>query len=247
MRQASSYHAFQAALRGRLWRTLRMQAKFAWAKSIDTNSSAIYADFAARMPAVFSSRQNRGPSDFDLKYSGALNFSYQIPSPQAGRLRYAAGGWEIHGMLQAQTGYPFSPLVGFDQARLRESALPSQRPNLAAAPGARIIMGDPQRYFDPAAFGLPLAGFYGSLGRNALRGPGLAVLNLAAHKNFRVNERGQLGFRAEMFNLTNHPNFQAPSDLLLFNSTGQRIGTAGRITATTTSARQIQLALRFSF
>jgi hypothetical protein len=137
--------------------------------------------------------------------------------------------------------------VGFDQARLRESSLPSQRPNLAAAPGPRVLLGDPQKYFDAAAFALPPAGFYGSLGRNALRAPGLAVANLAVHKNFRVSERSQLGFRAEMFNLTNHPNFQAPSDLLLFNSSGQRIGTAGRITATTTTARQIQLALRWSF
>jgi hypothetical protein len=56
-----------------------------------------------------------------------------------------------------------------------------------------------------------------------------------------------LQFRAEVFNLANHPNLQAPSDLSLFNSSGQRLGTAGRITATATPARQVQVALRWSF
>jgi hypothetical protein len=108
------------------------------------------------------------------------------------------------------------------------------------------ILGGADRYFDPTAFALPAAGFYGDLGRNTLIGPGLASTDLSVGKRFRVGGRVDLQFRAELFNAFNRRNLAIPSQRTVFTSTGA-VGSAGRITATTTSARQLQFGLRMGF
>ena len=95
--------------------------------------------------------------------------------------------------------------------------------------------------------GLPEAGFYGTLGRNTLQGPGLAVANLSIHKTLWNRENVSLKLRTEVFNPANRPNFQVPADLFLFDSTGRRVGSAGRIAETATGSRQLQVALRLEF
>jgi len=247
----SNYHALQAVL-SRSWRQgVRYQVKYTFGKAIDTVSNVIRNDYSNfnNVPTMFNYRLNRGPSDFDVNHVLAANFSWALPSAAGGAAGWLTRGWEMHVMAQAQSGPPFSPSVGFDRARLSGGG-PSdlqQRPVLTAAPGQRLILGDPARWFDPAAFALPPAGMYGNLGRNSLRGPGLAALDLAAHKILWKRENQSLRLRAEVFNLTNHPNFQIPSALTIFDSSLNRVGAAGQITATTTSSRQIQLALRYEF
>jgi hypothetical protein len=108
-------------------------------------------------------------------------------------------------------------------------------------------LGGPERYFDPSAFALPPPGFYGNLGRGALTGPGLVALDLAIHKVLWQCEGKDLRLRLEFFNVLNHPNFQIPSGLRLFNSGLQRLGSAGRITATSVVSRQIQIAVKWVF
>jgi hypothetical protein len=152
-------------------------------------------------------------------------------------------------VLQVQAGPPFNPTVGFDRARLGGGGPTdlSQRPMYAGAEGANVILGDPQRWFDPSFFELPPEGMYGNLGRNVLSAPGLAAMDLALHKTLWKTERQSVRLRVEAFNLTNHPNFQMPSSLGLFTSSLGRVGSAGRITETTTTSRQIQLALKWMF
>jgi hypothetical protein len=245
----SFYHALLASIE-RKWRgRFRFQAKYAFSKSIDETSNTIVRDFlnSDRMPMIFNYRQNRGLSDFDLRHSLAANFSCQLPGAPgtAGKI---LGNWELHGLAQAQTGPPFAPFIGFDRARLNPgSEDPGERPDWTGAPGARVILGEPERYFDPFAFSLPPAGMYGNLGRNTLPGPGLVNLDLALHKILWQTDRHSARLRLEFFNLANHPNFQIPSGQDLFNSDLQRVGSAGRITATTTAARQIQMALKWMF
>lgn len=152
-------------------------------------------------------------------------------------------------MVQAMSGTPFAPRVGFDRARLRPGFGDSgQRPDLVPGRSAGdIVLGDPSRYFDATAFSLPAAGYLGDLGRGTLRGPGVFTLDLALHKILFSSEHQSLTLRGEAFNLTNHPNFQVPSGRALFTSSGGRIGSAGRITSTSTTSRQVQLALRWEF
>jgi hypothetical protein len=109
------------------------------------------------------------------------------------------------------------------------------------------VLGDPARYFDPLAFGLPEAGFLGNLGRGTLAGPGLFALDASLHKVLWRTERHSVRLRLEMFNATNHPSFKPPSGLALFDSSLGRLGAAGRITETSTTSRQVQLALKWVF
>ena len=104
----------------------------------------------------------------------------------------------------------------------------------------------PDRYYDTSAIALPAAGFFGNLGRNTLIGPGLAMLDMSVNKRFQITERVTLQFRTEMFNSLNHPNFAIPSARTVFTSTGP-VGSAGRITSTLTSARQLQLGMKLVF
>ncbi len=238
----SYYHSLHASFERRWRRGFRAEARYSWGKSIDTTSTSLRKDFenSDNIPMVFNYRQNRGRSDFDLRHAASANFSYEL-SP-------AVAGLELHGLLRWQTGPPFNPFVGFDRARL----LPmrgdlGQRPDYVAQPGLRVILGDPARYFNPAAFAVPAAGTYGNLGRGTLTGPGLFNLDLAIHKTLWRRERESLKLRVEGFNLTNRPNFQIPLELSLYNSRLEPVNSAGRITSTTTTSRQIQLGLRFVF
>ena len=246
-----SYHALQAGLSRRWARGVAFQAKYAWGKSLDNASSAIISDFVnvSGVPTMFNYRANRGPSDFDLRHVFAMSFSWAVPGVGRQAAVRLLRGWEIHLTAQAQSGPPFNPTVGFDRARLsgaRGTDL-NQRPDLVWPIPEKLILGDPQRWFDPRAFALPPAGRHGNLGRNSLEGPGLATVDAALHKVLWGTERQSVRFRVEAFNITNRTNFQVPSARTLFDSSLNRIGSAGQITATTTTSRQIQLALRYEF
>jgi hypothetical protein len=107
-----------------------------------------------------------------------------------------------------------------------------------------VILGKPSQWFDPNAFLAPPpgSGFYGDLGRDTLIGPGLATWDFSAFKTTRIYERMSLQLRAEIFNLTNRANFNTPN-LITFTPSGVS-GTAGAITSTSTTARQVQFGLK---
>jgi len=245
----SFYNAFHAELQRRLGDRWNFQVKYTWSKTIDESSSATFRDFVGSdlVPTMFDYRQNRGLSDFDVRHLVAANFSLRLPDWDSRITGRFLSGWEMHGLMQMQTGYPFSPTVGFDRAGInpRSDDL-GQRPDLIVT-GTDLILGGTEKYFNDEAFALPEAGKYGNLGRNALTGPGLVTVDLALHKIIWSNERHSVRLRIEAFNVPNHPNFEIPSGLPLFNSSLQRLGTAGQITSTSTTSRQIQLALKWTF
>ena len=112
-------------------------------------------------------------------------------------------------------------------------------------------LGTPDRWYDPCAFSLPSAGTYGNLGRNTLNGPGTDKTSFAVVKNTALTERMKLQFRAEFFNLFNHPQFNVPN-LLVFSSSGAYAATAGRITLTDGTVtglggRNIQFGMKLTF
>ena len=106
------------------------------------------------------------------------------------------------------------------------------------------IVGSPDNWFNSNAFALPPAGEYGTVGRNVLRGPDLKLVDMSIFKNTMVGKQN-IQFRLEIFNLFNRANFASPlTNRTLFNATGAAIPTAGLITSTSTTARQMQLALK---
>lgn len=108
----------------------------------------------------------------------------------------------------------------------------------------RVILGKPDQWFDPGAFPPPPpnSGFWGDLGRDTLAGPGLGTWDFSAIKDTIIRESLEFQFRAELFNLLNRANFNTPN-LIVFTPTGVS-GTAGAITSTSTTSRQVQFALK---
>jgi hypothetical protein len=227
-----------------------VRANYTFSKTIDENSSDVFSDFnqSDRLPTPLNFRQNRGPSDFSLQHVFSANFSYSTPSLGNGAASGIFGRWEIYGIAQLGSGFPFAPEIGFDRAQLGEGLSDrGQRPDFIGAPGDELILGDPSRWFNPFLFALPPEGFYGNLGRGALRGPGQVSLDVALQKRIWVKEPHAISLRAEFFNVANHPNFRLPAELELFSSGGEVLSSAGRITATSSTSRQIQLSLRWQF
>ena len=108
-----------------------------------------------------------------------------------------------------------------------------------------MIEGGPNEYFNPAAFVQPASGAYGNVGRNILQGPGLAELDLSAAKKFYLSERFNLQFRAELFNLLNRANFNTPNPVVFAAAAPATASpTAGVITSTSTTSRQVQFGLK---
>ena len=113
------------------------------------------------------------------------------------------------------------------------------------APGREV--GTPDLFFDPCAFQLQEAGFFGNLGRNTVIGPKLRSFDFALAKNTVISEGKSLEFRWEVFNLFNRANFNLPDNIGFRAASGVASGNAGRITDTSTSSRQMQFGLKLSF
>jgi len=247
----SFYNALHTELQhtalGSRW---NMQVRYSWAKSIDETSSTVFQEFlnSDLFPTMLNYRQNRGLSDFDVRHLFSANVLVTLPELKSHRYSWLLGDWRLQSTVQIQSGQPFSPWVGFDRARLKPGPFElGQRPNFTATAGSPAILGGVDQYFDALAFSLPEAGYYGDLGRNVFIGPGLFVLNVGIQKKVWSTESAGVHVRVEAFNATNHPNFQIPSNLDLFNSSLARLGNAGRITETSTEARQIQLGFKLLF
>jgi hypothetical protein len=106
------------------------------------------------------------------------------------------------------------------------------------------VLGGANKYFDPNAFLQPLPGTYGNAGRNILEGPKLIETDVSLTKKFAFTERLNLQFRSEVFNLFNHTNLNTPNPVVYAAATGGPSPTAGVITSTSTTSRQIQLGLK---
>jgi hypothetical protein len=124
-----------------------------------------------------------------------------------------------------------------------------ERPNVGPGGSNNPILGDPKHWYDASAFVLQPAGTIGNLGRNTLIGPKLVNCDFSLFKQFALGETKALHFRAEMFNIFNHPNFGVPNQAnrTALLSTGMANPSAGAILSTVTTSRQIQFGLKLTF
>jgi hypothetical protein len=210
----SNYNALQANVTRRLHRGLQLTASYTRAHSLDDASNptgtSINSSFTGSNPYDF--RAEYASSDFDIRHNFTAAFSYDLPK-----------GWSLNGIFIAQTGQPFTPLIGMDNAgNGDQNAAENQRPNLV--PGQPLYIASaapPFRVANPAAFAIPAAGTYGDAGRNILRSSGLQQLDVSLLKTIRLHERLSAQFRAEFFNVYNHANFASPA------ASGNNLLTAG--------------------
>jgi outer membrane receptor protein involved in Fe transport len=248
----SRYNGLILSASRRFSQGLMLQAAYTLGKSIDEGSQAVgSADFenGAQPRYGFDRKDNEGPSDFDVRHNFVFNYSYELPLAEGatGALAGLAHGWQFAGIVTLRSGVPFTPFLGFDRARaLPRSGGAGQRPNWADGRNPdNTIQGGPTQYFDPTAFTLPDAGFFGNVRRNELTGPGFATWDMSINKNFTLGGSRRLQLRFEVFNVLNRANFGLP-DSTVFDSTGLVEG-AGEITGTVSDARQMQIGIKFEF
>jgi hypothetical protein len=107
-----------------------------------------------------------------------------------------------------------------------------------------VVTGGVNQYFNPNAFAVPITGTYGNVGRDVLPGPGLGTLDFSILKNTPITERTRLQFRAEFFNVLNRANFSTPNSVIFASGSLSPVSTAGVISATSTTSRQIQFGMK---
>jgi hypothetical protein len=240
----SSYHALQLALNQRLLHGLTLDLYYAYARSMSyygadsSNSGDATAQDANNIAGSY------GPKISDLRHSETLVVSYALPGPgfvaNSSVGRGLLSGWNIQGIQSERSGLPLNILAGVDEAGIRTAGY--QRPDLVPGVTQYIENWSTRRWLNPSAFDnkTPAAQLrYGNLGFNALRGPSRFSLDIALHKTFFVHEKQTLTFRAEAFNLFNHPIFNLPVSRVSSPTFGF-ITSAG-------DGRNVQLALKYRF
>jgi hypothetical protein len=250
----SLYNALTVELRKRFSQGLSFKANYTWSRAEDVDSTVgAILNCATTLVNSENPKSDWAVSCFNITNRFSLTGSYELPigngkallSNSGSVVDRILGGWQVNVIVGAQSGLPFNPQLGFNQSRNGSTAnadRPSRNPSFSGSP----YLNKPNKWFDANAFILPLLGTYGNVARNALIGPGLATVDFSLLKNIRVSERTNLQFRAESFNLMNRANFGAPSTLVL-NTDGSARSTAGKITNTTTTSRQLQFGLKLIF
>jgi Carboxypeptidase regulatory-like domain/TonB-dependent Receptor Plug Domain len=249
---SSRYDSLQLYLTRNVSRTVQFQAAYTYSKCIDYGSISYGLEASNSDQQAQSDPYNlavdKGPCDFDIKHNFTGSATYSVPL-QGNRV---IEGWQISTIISVHSGSPFSVQDGFDQVGLNDPAgQPGERPDLVPGRSSNPILGLVNEWYDPSAFALQGAGFLGDLGRNTLVGPKFADFDLSLAKITRIKENMSVEFRAEGFNLLNHPTFGLPGQALFSgidqNGNGIPSPTAGQITSTVGTARELQFALKFRF
>ncbi len=256
----SHYNSLQLSIAHRFSGGLYWQSAYTWAKSIDDVSTATVA-FDTRFNDQTNARASRGLSDFDRRHRFVTSAVYELPffAHANGLKRGALGGWEASGVLIWQSGLPFTPIDS-----LGGSAYSLSSPNLATpmfaagfscgnAPTAGSTEARLGHWVNPSAYVpdpvVPLANgapgdatAYGNAPRNCVIGPPQSNVDFTLGKTFKVAESQNLRFRADFFNLFNHPSFANPSATDI-----ESPSSFSQITSVVGTPRLIQFSLKYSF
>lgn len=249
----SAYNSLQLSAQKRFSQRYQLQAAYTLSKTMDNLQAQLNADVnnSSVYPQDPYDRDiDWARSDFDVRHLFSANFVWDLPGRSDSAL---VGGWQFNGIVTLRSGVPFTPRLGGTNWSRSGNTSGEDRPNLK--PGVNpdtLILGDPSRYFDTSAFLLPERGTFGNAGRNILTGPNYAMTNVSLVKNTRLGvlgSGGQLQLRLEVFNVLNRPNFATPDRVVFAAQTATEapLATAGRITRTITSARQVQLGVKLLF
>lgn len=251
------YNALEVDVRRNLARGLQFRGNYTFSKNLDDGSAwntSVSGNTPAFVEFPLQPLRDWGPSATDVRHLASVNATWELPvgsqhrflagGPKA--VQTVIGGWSASGILSTQTGFPFSPQLGYNptgNGDTRNPVRPSWNPAFRGSLYQRTV----GEYFNPNAFIAPATGTFGNVGRDSLTGPGLTGLDLSMRKNTEITERLHLQFRAEFFNILNHSNFLTPNEVVYTSATSGISPTAGLITATSTTSRQIQFGAKLQF
>lgn len=246
----SNYNALTARIEKRFSHGYYFQAHYTWSKGMGLTSSecGTGTDACFGQQNFWDRNADYGPLSYDVTQRAVLTGIYELPfgrgkqfgSQMAPALDKVLGGWQLNGIYQIQSGFPFS-IGAVDVSGTSSSSFP--RADLVGNPHA-VDPVDSSRVFNRYAFAQPATGTFGNSGRNILRGADLNNLDLSLFKNTHLSERFNLQFRAELFNALNH------TELGPFPGTGFSLDPGvsfGAYTGIQHEARIIQLALKLIF
>ncbi len=251
----TSYNALETEVTHRLSQGLQFRASYTWSKNLDINSALTGAQASNQSQMVMDRddlRRDWGPSALNPANQGSISARYELPfgqgkhwlSSTSGIESKLIDGWQLNGIATFLSGFPFTPVIGSNRSGDGDTRNPD-RPSPNPGFSGPILLDTPTRWFNPNAFALPAVGTYGTLGRGAFTGPGLADVDLSLFKDTRVSERTSLEFRAEFFNALNHVNFGPPNPTVF--ASGGFNASVGTITTLATNPRQIQFGLKLIF
>jgi hypothetical protein len=235
----------------------QFRGNYTYSKNLDDGSAwntSVSGNTPAFVEFPLNPKLDWGPAATDVRQAVSFNGSYDLPF---GRKRHylnhatlpvdlVAGGWTASAIVSAQTGFPFTPQLGYNptgNGDTRNPVRPNWNPNFSG----NLYQRTPGQYFNPAAFLPPATGTYGNVSRDSLTGPRLSQLDFSAVRNAHPTERLGIQFRAEFFNILNHTNFLTPNEVVYTSATSGISPTAGVVTATSTTSRQIQFGAKVQF
>lgn len=241
----SIYNALQVKLEKKFSSGLGILASYSVSKSIDDASiNSGVGGTGSGVEDVTRIYLERAVSDLNVPQRLTVGYVYTLPfgagsrflSSAKGPVQQLLGGWQIGGIITLQSGMPFTVLTGRDTANNGDSS--AQRPNRIAS--GNLANPTLSHWFDTAAFVVNAPYTFGNSGRNILYGPGMAQWDCSAMKYFPIREGMKIQFRAEFFNVLNHPNFANPVGTLT-------AGNFGAVTAMSVNPRTGQVALKLTF
>ncbi|MBZ5701397.1 MAG: TonB-dependent receptor [Acidobacteriia bacterium] len=276
----STYNSLQVSWKINDWHGLNSTVSYNWSHSLDDASDGEdYVPNAAQPnDSMAPIRMNRGNSNFDVRNHFTWNFLYTFPN-RKGSWSRLTDGWGVNGIVTLQSGQPFHLNYNF-QDDFDGSGGGFGRPDVVGT--ITYNRNDPRNFLDLTAFAIPCSypggvgdgtastctpgtRHFGNLGRNSLRGPDFRQFDFSIFKDTQITERVKVQFRAEAYNLFNHPNFANPYlPTFIADAAPNGIGTNGRslgslgLAATgdvgigypflgSGGPRGIQLAVRFTF
>jgi hypothetical protein len=266
---SSWYNALGFTVRKRFSGGYSLQGAYTYGKSIDESSSTGGVDTGGTQNglthAPFDISLDKGLSGFDVRNRLVVNGSLDLPFGRGrtfgnswnGAVDAILGGWSINGIFTAADGNKATAtLLNLNISRSQPTSRSNivDRPNLIAGGDNNPVLSDgrdPNNYFDVDQWEVGPAGYLGNTGRNTITNPGILTLDFSLFKNISFGEGRFVQFRAEFFNIANRANFEQVGtffggNVWLFTSSGKFPG-ASRITNTTVTNRQIQLALKINF
>jgi hypothetical protein len=211
-RTHSTYHSLQTTLNRRFKDGLLLKGAYTWSRAIDQAPYSDWTEFLWNAPSVFY--RNRAQASHNIPHNFQLGFVYELPFGSgktwatSGTSGAILGGWQVNGLFAAYQGRPFTVTASGASLNMpgNQQTADQIKPDVEKLGN----VGDAGTFFDTSAFARVTEVRFGNVGRNTMRGPGVVNLDMSLFRSFKLNDRFNLQFRAEAFNVSNTPHFANP-------------------------------------